>query len=219
MLCRAMTVIDQRAALERLIRERREDYAALSRLIGRNAAYIQQFIKRGVPRKLDADDVQMLAEYFGVSPGELGARAVAREDALVRIPRLDVRASAGPGALNERDSPHSEIAFERGWLRQFSTANPEHLSCIQVQGDSMEPTLGHGDDIIVDQADRGERLRDGIYVLRLDDTLMVKRLSANPATRRVTIRSDNPAYPDWPDCELSSLEILGRVIWAGRKLR
>ncbi len=62
-----MGAIDQRAALERLIRERREDYAGLSRLLGRNAAYVQQFIKRGVPRKLDPDDLRLLARYFGVS--------------------------------------------------------------------------------------------------------------------------------------------------------
>ena len=49
-------MIDARAALERLIEERGEDYAALSRLIGRNAAYIQQFIKRGTPKRLSEED-------------------------------------------------------------------------------------------------------------------------------------------------------------------
>ena len=38
-----------RAALARLIEERGADYAGLSRMLGRNPAYIQQFIKRGVP--------------------------------------------------------------------------------------------------------------------------------------------------------------------------
>ena len=47
---------DPRALLERLIRERREDYAGLSRLIGRNPAYVQQYIKRGTPRRLSEGD-------------------------------------------------------------------------------------------------------------------------------------------------------------------
>lgn len=47
---------DGRAALERLIEERGEDYAGLSRLIGRNPAYVQQFIKRGTPRRLAEED-------------------------------------------------------------------------------------------------------------------------------------------------------------------
>ena len=51
-----MAEADPRAVLERLIRERREDYAGLSRLLGRNAAYMQQFIRRGTPKRLAEDD-------------------------------------------------------------------------------------------------------------------------------------------------------------------
>jgi phage repressor protein C with HTH and peptisase S24 domain len=55
-------------------------------------------------------------------------------------------------------------------------------------------------------------------VLRLDDVLLVKRLSPNPATRRITITSDNDAYPSWPDCDPAAITIIGRVVWVGRKL-
>ena len=66
----------------------------------------------------------------------------------------------------------------------------------------MAPTLNAGDDILVDLGDCAERLRDGIYVLRVDDALVVKRIALHPVGRRVTVQSDNPAYPDWPDCDL-----------------
>ncbi len=214
-------MIDQRAALERLIQERREDYAGLSRLIGRNAAYIQQFIKRGTPRKLDPDDLDTLARYLGVSTAELGGRGSSDSlgpAALVRVPRLDVGASAGPGALNDREAPVSHIAFDQSWLRQLCGARSADLSFIRVQGDSMVPTLADGDDILVDRSDRAERLRDGVYVLRREDALMVKRLAVNPTGRYATIKSDNPAYPEWRDCDLATLEIIGRVVWAGRRL-
>ena len=215
-----MTTVDQRAALERLIKERREDYAGLSRLLGRNVAYMQQFIKRGSPRKLDQEDVERLARYFGVSEAELGgrSRATADERDMVRIPRLDVQASAGPGALGDRESVVSHIAFEQSWLRQLCGAGTSDLSFIRVQGDSMFPTLGDGDDILVDGSDAADRLRDGIYVLRREDTLMVKRLAVSPSARLVTIKSDNPAYPEWRDFDLASIEIIGRVVWAGRKV-
>ena len=52
---------DPRANLDRLIRERGEDYVGLSRLLGRNAAYVQQYIKRGTPRRLAEDDRRLLA--------------------------------------------------------------------------------------------------------------------------------------------------------------
>jgi len=82
----------------------------------------------------------------------------------------------------------------------------------------MSPTLNAGDDILVDHGDCDDRLRDGIYVLRIDDALVVKRIALHPVGRRVTVQSDNPAYPDWPDCDLSEIHCIGRVIWAARKL-
>ena len=83
----------------------------------------------------------------------------------------------------------------------------------------MAPTLSAGDDILVDLADGAERLRDGIYVLRVDGALLVKRLAIHPVGRRVTVQSDNPAYADWPDCGLDEIDCIGRVIWAGTEDR
>jgi phage repressor protein C with HTH and peptisase S24 domain len=82
----------------------------------------------------------------------------------------------------------------------------------------MAPTLQADDDLLVDHDDAAERLRDGIYVLRVDDALLVKRLAIHPVGRRVTVQSDNPAYGDLPDCSLDEIECIGRVIWAGRKI-
>ena len=82
----------------------------------------------------------------------------------------------------------------------------------------MAPTLSDGDDILVDRGDAMERLRDGIYVLRVDEALMVKRLALHPISRRVTVQSDNPAYSDWPDCATNEIHCIGRVIWAARKI-
>jgi phage repressor protein C with HTH and peptisase S24 domain len=218
---------DVRATLDQLIRDRGDDYASLSRLLGRNAAYVQQFIHRGVPRKLDEDDRRTLAEYFGVTETILGgpalpiaqnkSHALARENVTL-VPRLEVGASAGPGALGADDAPLGQIGFETRWLRQL-TANTGALSIIQVSGDSMNPTLTDGDDILVDRADAAERIRDGIYVLRVDESLIVKRLAINPAQRSFTIRSDNPAYPDWNDVSPDGIDVVGRVIWAGRRIK
>jgi Peptidase S24-like len=213
---------DVRNTLERLIRERGDDYVSLSRLLGRNAAYIQQFVKRGTPRKLDEDDRRTLARYFGVDEAELGApppmpsAAAGRGDALVSVPRFALGASAGPGAVPEDGASKTRMGFDRAYLRKLS-ASPDMLSIIQVAGDSMDPTLADGDDILVDRADAADGLRDGIYVLRADDVLIVKRVAVGPE-RRLTIRSDNPAYPQWTDCDPATLQIIGRVVWVARKL-
>ena len=213
-----MSRIDQRAALERLIVERREDYAGLSRLLGRNAAYIQQFIRRGTPRRLNDEDVRTLARYFGINEADLGGQMPQPDHGLIRVARLAVGASAGHGAFNENEALISHMAFETAWLRQLTRSAGDMLSFIRVEGDSMAPTLASGDDILVDRGDALERLRDGIYVLRRDDDLLVKRVALSPSARLVTIKSDNPAYPEWRDCDLGAIDILGRVIWTGHKV-
>jgi transcriptional regulator with XRE-family HTH domain len=63
-----------RVTLERLAAERGDSLADLSRMIGRNAAYVQQFIRRGTPARLSEDDRLKLAQYFGIDERELGAR-------------------------------------------------------------------------------------------------------------------------------------------------
>src|SRR3546814_882844 len=61
-----------REELDRLIQQRRLGYSSISRMIGRNSSYIQQFIKSGSLRKLDDDDRPTLAIFFGVDEQVLG---------------------------------------------------------------------------------------------------------------------------------------------------
>lgn len=210
---------EARTRLAKMIEERGDDYAALSRLIGRNAAYVQQYIKRGTPRRLAEQDRRLLAQYFGVAEEELGGLAAGRvgED-VIEVPQLDIRAAAGAGALSGDEKPRAQMAFTARWLRRMTSGDLTRLSIVRVEGDSMYPTLAHRDEILVDRGDGGDRLRDGIYVLRRDDALLVKRLALNPASRRISIKSDNGVYPSWPDCDPGAIEIVGRVIWAGRMI-
>ena len=214
-----------RIALDRLIAERGENYADLSRLIGRNPAYIQQFIKRGTPRKLDEADRHVLARYFGVAEQMLGGNAApvtvpARTrgmPAVVAVPRLALGASAGVGTLDEDERTAGVMAFDAHWLRHLGV-RPQRVSIIRVDGESMAPTLADGDDIMVDHGDGADRLRDGVYVLRLDGVLMVKRIAMGPRRGRFSVLSDNPHYPDWMDIDPALVDIVGRVMWTGRRL-
>ena len=210
---------DPRVVLERLCAERGDDFAGLSRMLGRNSAYIQQFVRRGVPKRLGEAERRKLARYFSISESLLGGPAEDEQvGTLVPVKRSPVRASAGPGAIPYDETGKPYFAFDEAWLKSLTASPSSRLSIIRVEGDSMAPTLNAGDDILVDLGDCAERLRDGIYVLRADDALVVKRLALHPAGRRVTVQSDNPAYPDWPDCDIDDLLCIGRVIWAGRKI-
>lgn len=212
-----------RNRLVELAEQRGASLSALSKLIGRNQTYLQQFIRKGSPRKLEENDRRTLAQFFGVDESELGAPdgpensyvpAKTPRKSWIAIPRLSLGASAGPGALAEDDAPVGHLGFSEGWLREMGLT-PNVLTALSVAGDSMDPTLADGDEILVARADG--RLRDGIHVIRRDGTLMVKRLLF-VREGQVAVISDNKAYPSDHAVSLEEVEVLGRVVWKGGRI-
>lgn len=215
-----------RSRLDQLIRDHSEDgYTSISSLIGKNHAYIQQFIKRGIPKQLRPIDRKILAKHFGVPDEYLGGLSGFSESTTpyhspintLFISYYDVKASAGSGAVNEFDTLMGTLPFDKNLLRDLGCSEPDHLAVLKVHGDSMTPTLNDGDDILLDTRIEHAR-RDAIYVLRNEGTLLVKRVSVNPATGLITVKSDNPLYENWENCPAESVDLIGRVIWVGRKL-
>ncbi len=209
-----MAAADPRAALARLVAAHGESYAALSRLIGRNAAYLQQYVTRGTPRALSERDRARLAAWFGVDEAMLGGPERSAGPPMIR--RLDIAASAGPGGIVEDERTLGGMAIDSGLIRSLG-ADPADLSLIRAQGESMVPTIADGDEILVDVSDRRVTSRGGIFVVRLDGVLMVKRVARDGLG--LAIRSDNPAYPAITGEAAKGAEVVGRVVWLGRALR
>ncbi|MFM5916881.1 MAG: helix-turn-helix transcriptional regulator [Novosphingobium sp.] len=216
-----MVNTDPRARLVQLAAQHGASLAGLSELIGRNATYLQQFIRKGSPRKLEENDRHTLAQFFGVDESEL--RDAEENSSLpptsrlrsdwVDVPRLALGASAGAGQFAGEEAPIGAFRFGARWLREQGL-DPAQLSAIRVEGDSMEGTLRDGDEILVDRTPRP--LRDGIHVVRVGEALLVKRLDlARPG--RIALVSDNPAYRT---IELAPDEVvlIGRVVWKSGRL-
>lgn len=70
----AAPAIDPRTRVQQLAASRRVSLASLSRLVGKNASYLQQFITKGSPKRLGEDERLMLAQFFAIDERELGAR-------------------------------------------------------------------------------------------------------------------------------------------------
>lgn len=122
-----------RAALQALAEQAGVSLAALSRMLGRNEAYLQQFVHRGSPRALAEGDRRQLAEFFGVPETRLGA---AKEAGPLLMPRLAVAASAGPGATVDDDVMIGVEAIDRQLARRLGLSDGT-ASVIRVRGDSM----------------------------------------------------------------------------------
>jgi repressor LexA len=201
---------DPRQVLEAAALIRGESFAALSRLLGRNSAWVQQYVRRGTPRTLPERDRAILARYLDIDEVALGAPP-AREEGATRIARLDVRAAAGAGALVGSELALPSVALDDRLLATLGV-DAADAALIRVQGDSMAETLCDGDLILVDRSQSTTTRQGGIYVIRLDGVLLVKRLRR--ASVGLTVVSDNTAYPPF----VARPEIVGRVVWLSRAL-
>ncbi|WP_374944874.1 helix-turn-helix transcriptional regulator [Sphingomonas sp.] len=195
---------DQRHALVALAQARGHSLAALSAMLRRNPAYLQQFVARGTPRVLAERDRRLLADVFGVEDAALGGEPAR---AIFRVPRLDVAASAGPGAQVDDDVAIGTETLPEALARDLGLRAGQ-AGVIRVRGSSMEPALRDGDHLVVDQADRSPKARSAIYVIRVDGAVMVKRVARTSAGLVAT--SDNPVASPVP---AGAIEVIGRVVW------
>ena len=208
--------MDAQKKLSELARERGNSLAALSRMLGRNASYLQQYITKGSPRKLEEIDRRRLAQFFGIGEAELGGpeeiSSLPKGD-WVEVPRLPLEASAGPGTVGAAEIPFDAFRFSRRWLREQGL-EPALLSSIRVMGDSMDPLLRDGDEILVDRTPRP--FREGVHVVRLGEALHVKLLQAVPPDR-LRLISHNAAYEP-VDVAMADVDVVGRVVWKGGRI-
>lgn len=224
MKCGMHTDMDFRERIRSKMDERGFKAFALAREAGLNESYIRDLLS-GRSADPQFSKIEAVARALGVTlewmmhgegPEDIDAPRY-EDDFVVRIPVFDLAASAGAGALIEDASNISTQPFRESYLRSLTAAPSEALAVIHVSGDSMEPTLRHGDTILIDR--RADRLGpDGIYVLLFEDALMVKRCQRDFATGAVIIKSDNPLYQTMTLNDRDRIQIRGRVIWLGRAI-
>ena len=229
-----------RLRVMKLIQQRRTDLKKASLAIGRNAAYLQQYLYRGIPKTLPEDAREALAAFLGVPEESLRPAKTesAVEPALPQVgaassptaigggmpgfsqvPELDVRASAGHGAFHEGDEEIKAVwMFPDAVIRHELRARSANLRIITIDGDSMEPLLASGDRVLVDTSQRVPA-PPGIFVIWDGLGIVAKRIEHIPTAEpsRIVIKSVNPIYGDY-ERPTEEVNIIGRVIWAGKKL-
>lgn len=152
------------------------------------------------------------SKYGGVS----GDSDMDRPDFVTLPIYNEIRASAGPGAaVPTTEQADGVVAFARPFLRDQG-ANPDRCSIIWARGDSMQPTIPDGSILVVD-CSQTEVVNGCIYVLNVDDDLMVKRVRRR-LDATIEIVSDNSMYP--PESlraeQLRQLRVVGRVVYLCR---
>lgn len=136
----------------------------------------------------------------------------------VRVPVYEIFASAGGGSLVQSEQVVDFLSFKRDWIKDSLGVPEKHLALISVKGDSMEPTLSDGDLVLIDISSQKIEA-SSIYVVQFWGALLVKRIQIK-LDGSIIIKSDNPLYDpeNVSDELLDQLHVIGRVIWAGRRM-
>lgn len=152
---------------------------------------------------------------FGRGVPALAERA--EEDDRDLVPIFDIEASAGHGAIpSEYEEIAGRMSFPPGYLRHITSTPVDKLAIVTVVGDSMTPTLRPRDVVLVDKT-KINLGYDGLFVLRMDGVLHVKRITRGSRAGQLRILSDNrDAYPPY-ERAMEDVQAVGKVLWYGRK--
>lgn len=128
---------------------------------------------------------------------------------------VDMEAKPEPAVVEQEADPYY---FRKSWLRNRLDAEPENLRLVKIEGDSMEPTLCHGDVVLVDVT-RKNPSPPGIFIIFDGMGLLAKRIEFLPQSAPPSIRllSDNTQYYPY-ERAIAETHIIGRVVWFAREI-
>ena len=207
-----MELIDRDWIIKRMSGKRGEQ-ARLAEHMGVKPDIIAKILSG--KRRVQPEEMRRIHAFFAGADAAGQGRGGTRDAALVAV--YDIEVSAGHGTLApEVEAPAELLAFPTGYLRHITSAAVRDLAIVTVKGDSMSPTLRERDVVLIDMT-KTNLGYDGLFVLRLDGALHVKRVNRGSVSGVVRIISDNHAVYSPFERALDEVEVVGKVLWYGRK--
>lgn len=163
-------------------------------------------------------DREWLSEGVGHVEGGAPLGDMSADD-FISIAYANAHPSMGGGSILENDDkPGRNFHFRRSWIKNRLNASPSTLRVLQVEGDSMRPTLEDGDTVLVDMNLKSP-MPPGIFVLHDGMGLVAKRLEHIPNSDppAVQVISDNSLYSPY-ERTFDEINIVGRIRWFGREM-
>lgn len=212
---------------ERISKTIGDNVSAFSRESGLGESLLRQYIAGSKPG-LDkaaaiakAGKVNLLWLATGEGSMSIAADASAPAQSelsdFALIPGYNVQVSAGNGSIPGNEEPTRRLAFRHRWLK-YRGLNEKDLVMVFTKGDSMEPTIADNNTLMVDTSDTDPQ-DGGIYVIRNDGHLLVKRTQIAPG-QGVWLISDNKEYDKLlvKFDKTEDLEVIGKVVWIGKDI-
>jgi phage repressor protein C with HTH and peptisase S24 domain len=128
------------------------------------------------------------------------------------IPKVRLRLSAGVTGFQTEPEPDdgSKVGVPKDWADR-NAYRPHNLIALSIKGESMEPSLYAGDQVIVNTADT--RMEDGaVYAFNYEGEAVIKRLRRDMG--QWLLASDNPDQRRFhpKNCRDGECIIIGRVV-------
>ncbi|SMC28480.1 Helix-turn-helix, partial [Desulfacinum hydrothermale DSM 13146] len=102
------------------------------------------------------------------------------------VPKVSAILNAGHGSWITEDRVLAFYAFRKDWIKLVG--QPSSMVLMEVQGDSMHPTLHPGDHLLIDTSQTTPR-QGAIMAVGIDDSVLVKRINITP--EHLELISDN----------------------------
>lgn len=213
--------------LRALLEEKQISQAALARQIGVAQATIAKLV---LGESAGSKHLPNIARILGTTAGYLTGEThdptegalpmptpemIAEQLDVVQVAQIDLKFGMGGGAMYDAPVEAEKMSFSRNWIRQFTSAPPEQLFFARGAGDSMFPTIGDGDVVLIDGSQKAPTMTDQIWAIAQYGHGMIKRL--RPTAEGYKILSDNPNVPADTAAD-GSMTIVGRVIAVVRRV-
>ena len=167
-------------------------------------------LERGT-QKPPREVLERLSSVYSVNLNWLihGKGPSGMESETAEIELLDQEAAAGPGREIQDHIEKQYIPILYDLLRSH---NPQNLKAVHVSGDSMIDERINDGDIVIFNIKQTEG--NGIYVVSVGNTLLVKRVDFDHANKTIKLISANPAYEPrrYSGKELEEIRVEGRVV-------
>lgn len=131
------------------------------------------------------------------------------------IPMVETTLSAGGGAFVQSEGVEGYYAFRKSWIKRVSSSTKD-LVLMRITGDSMSPTIQDRDTVMIDIGRKN--IKEGsVYAIRLDSTVLIKRLAFRPGDKFLIISDNKNDYQPY-EVSSSELKVIGQVIFFSRVL-
>lgn len=212
--------------IEGLLEAKGWSQAELARRIGVSQPTIWKLVSgnaqtskhlREIARQLETSEAYLLGETDDPMPLVIAERpSLPVDDRIIEIPVIDLAYGMGGTFLDDFDATVRSEPFPLSFIRRYTKAQAENLVIADGLGDSMAPTIGSNDQMLIDRSVDTIRVADQIWVFSFGGVGMVKRLRPRP-DGSVAILSDNPAVPEDRAVD-GELFLIGRAVAIVRKL-